>query len=563
MRSFYNKPLILRSAKRWTKQIGTITAVWTAVAKSAPAPIGRKDWRWFLAVFAILAASGGVRTNAWGVGGTLTLKLEEEATGDPTIARVELFRGADPPGPQARQMPIRRTVSAGIGVVVDRQVNLELPDGPYRFRVIRGPEYRVVSGVFTLEKTSLDEKTVPLPRMVNMAEEGWLSGDCCVAPSSSSLPLRMAAEDLHVAAVLGDRPAKPIPGRDADQPIEHPPLWIRTDATHHHGLVFYGLDSESADAVTSIDHSTAALVAAKNSPGGDAVRVAIENPFAWELPVWLASEKVDGVFLMGDWLRLDKTVWHPDEGRSPESFSLREPTQVGRYAETIYRHLLEAGIRIAPLAGGGDRSAATPVGYNRLYVTAKPADNASAYSEDANVESPRQPSSAEEWWRHAWAGHSVVTNGPLLRPLLAGKLPGHTFRGGSGEALRLQPELNLAVRDPVDYLEVIHNNRVHYGARLDEFAKAGGRIPPITVTESGWVIIRVLTLHEGHYRAAVSAPWWIEFDAARRVSADSVQFFRDWLSDYEERLKQLPPDQLQSYVPFVQAARRYWQQQGR
>ena len=560
MRSFYNKPLILRSAKRWANQIGTLTAVCTAVAKPAPVPKSRKDWRPTAVRIAILAVWLAAAGKVWAVGGTLTLKLEDEATGSPTIARVEFFRGEKPSGEREKQMPVRKTVSAGIGVVVDRQVDLELPEGPYRFRVIRGPEYRVVSGSFLLEKTSLDEKTVPLPRMVDMAGEGWLAGDCCVPPSSSSVPLRMAAEDLHVAAVLGDRPAKPIPGRDADEPIEHEPIWVRTDVTEHAGLAFFGLDEQNADAVTSIDHSTRALVAATTGPQADNIKVGIENPFAWELPVWLASGKVDGVFVIGDWLRLDKPVWRPDQGRSPDSFSLRDPTQVGRYAEEIYRHILEAGLRIAPLAGGGDRSAGLPIGYNRLYVTAKSGTGDGSVDVEQSVESPQRPESAEQWWRHAWAGHSIVTNGPLLRPLVAGKLPGHTFRGRSGEALRLQPELNLAVRDPVDYLEVIHNNQVHYGARLDEFAKAGGRIPPITATESGWVLIRVLTLYEGHYRAAISAPWWIEFDGKRRVAPQSVQFFQDWLAAYEERLKRLPAEELEAYVPFVQAARRFWRE---
>lgn len=505
-----------------------------------------------------MAVLVGGRGPVGAVGGSLTLKLEDETNGKPVIARVEFFRGTEPPGERERQMPIRKTVSAGIGVVVDRQVDLELPDGPYRFRVIRGPEYRVVSGAFTLEKTSLDEKTVPLPRMVDMAEEGWLAGDCCVTPSSASVPLRMAAEDLHIAAVLGDRPAKPIAGRDADEPIGHDPTWIRTDLTHQRGLVFFGLDPADAARVSAIEHSTAALVAATTRQDGDAIKVAIENPFAWELPVWLASEKVDGIFVLGDWLRLDKPVWRPDEGRSPESFSLREPTQVGRFAETIYRHMLEAGIRIAPLAGGGDQSAGTPIGYNRLYVTAQSVGDEPGGNNQAGNQTPHPPQSAAQWWRHAWAGHSVLTNGPLLRPLVGGKFPGHTFRGRSGESLRLQPELNLAVRDPVDYLEVIHNNQVHYGARLDEFAKAGGKIPPIVAQESGWVLIRVLTLYEGHYRAAISAPWWIEFDGRSRVSPQSVQFFRDWLGDYEERLKRLPANELDAYVPFIQAARRFW-----
>ncbi|MCG8651800.1 MAG: hypothetical protein MI861_18310, partial [Pirellulales bacterium] len=135
---------------------------------------------------------------------------------------------------------------------------------------------------------------------------------------------------------------------------------------------------------------------------------------------------------------------------------------------------------------------------------------------------------------------------------------GHVFQASSGEALRLQPELNLSVRDPVDYLEVIWNGKVHYSARLDEFAKGGGEIPPLLIKESSWVTIRVVTLYEDHFRAAMSAPWYIDFDSQRRITTTGVEFFREWLSEYETRLRRLPPDQLQRHVPFVRAARKFW-----
>ena len=224
----------------------------------------------------------------------------------------------------------------------------------------------------------------------------------------------------------------------------------------------------------------------------------------------------------------------------------------------IYRHALDAGLPIVPLAGGGDQSAQTPVGYNRMYVTR--GDGSSG-----DVQSPDLPQSQSEWWRNLWLGHSVATNGPLLRPMVAGKLPGTTFYGRAGEVLRLQAELNLTVRDPVEYLEVIHNNKVHYSARLDEFARAGGVIPAIDAKESGWIVIRILTLHGEHYRAAMSAPWWIEFDGRRRVSKESVKFFTDWLADYETRLRKLPAGRsrglmFRSYKPrgdFGRNARRW------
>ena len=202
-------------------------------------------------------------------------------------------------------------------------------------------------------------------------------------------------------------------------------------------------------------------------------RVAIENPFAWPLPVWLASGKIDGVFVMGDWLRLDrKILMSPDRGRPPDHVGFGDGQALGRWGEEIYRHVIDAGLRIPPLAGGGSDSAMTPVGYNRLYV-GWPLE---AYEDDVNLEA-RPVTNAESWWSAAWKGHSVATNGPLLRPKLGGKIPGHVFTARSGEVLELQPELTLSVRDPVEYLEVIKNGNVFYSARLDEFAKAGGIMP--------------------------------------------------------------------------------------
>jgi hypothetical protein len=476
-------------------------------------------------------------------GGSLMVKVVDKASAEPLITRAEISR-ADAPG---KLLTIRKSVPAGIGVVLDRSLELSLPESSYQFRMIRGPEYRIVNGNFSLERTSLDEHQVELTRMVEMLDKGWTSGDCCVPASRYSLPLRMASEDLHLAAVLGHVDARPIPGRDKDHPPENEPSWIAEDARHHGGLLFYG------PPLHETDESRLPVERLVDAARDDEVRVAIENPFAWPLPVWLASGQIDGLFLLGDWLRLDRKVMKVSEGRSPEGPTMGDGRGVGRWAERIYWNLLEAGLRIPPLAGGGDQSGSTPVGYNRLYV----ADPLEDYQRDGKLEA-RRVQTSQRWWRAAWRGQSVATNGPLLRPTLGGEIPGHLFQASSGEVLQLQPELTLTVRDPVEYLEVVHNGRVHYSARLDEFAKAGGVMPPLQIKESGWVTMRVVTLYEDHFRAAMSAPWYIEFDGQPRVTAEAVSFFRRWLDEYEQRLKRLPPQELARHVPFVRAARAFW-----
>jgi hypothetical protein len=278
-------------------------------------------------------------------------------------------------------------------------------------------------------------------------------------------------------------------------------------------------------------------------------RVAIENPFAWPLPVYLASDQVDGYFVLGDWLRLDRSQLQMKDGRPFSDRKDRLATTLGREAEQIYWHLLDAGFRIVPLAGSGDEADLHPVGYNRLYV----AGDSESIGESQPVEN------ATQWWAGAWAGRSFATNGPLLIASLDGHPPGHVFASTSTNPLELTPELSLTVRDPVDYLEVIHNGEVHYSAKLDEYAKAKGKIPPIIVTESGWAVIRVVTLHENHFRAATTAPWYLELDGQRRVSKRSVDVFQEWLADYEEHLRSTSRKDLAAYAPFIRAARAFWQ----
>lgn len=504
-------------------------------------------WLCFLVAMLCVFCSDSIVRAA---GGSLTVMTEDESSGDPVITRLELWRGP----PQGKAISVRRTVPAGLGVVLDRSVVLSLTDNTYHFRLIRGPEYRIISGNFTLEKTSLDDRTIRLPRMVDMREKGWTSGDCCVVASVNSLPLRMASEDLHLAAVLGHADAKPIANRDRDEPIDYEPIWISENVTHHDGLVLYGAEQKETDADDDQPERLPSEIVAGLIRDDSDVRVAIENPFAWPLPVWLASDRIDGIFVMGDWLRLDRKVTTaPDRGRPPEGPGFGDGQTIGRWGEEIYRQMIEAGLRVPPLAGGGNDSAGTPVGYNRLYV-AEPF----VYGDTDEELEAKPVTTPEGWWRAAWRGQSVATNGPMLRPKLGGQIPGHLFTARSGETLKLQPELTLAVRDPVEYLEVIKNGQVFYSARLDEFAKAGGVMPLMQVTESSWVIMRVITLYEDHYRTAISAPWYIDFDDRPRVGKKGVEFFQRWLAEYEERLKKLPAKELKRHVPFVKSARAFW-----
>ena len=496
-----------------------------------------------LAILLVIAVAMAPRIAR--AGGSFTLTAVDEKTEQPVPTRL-VFGRAD-----GRKQIIRRTVPAGIGFVLDREQLLAVPAGAYTFQMIRGPEYRIITGNFSLDRDASDTHSVDLPPMCDMASEGWWSGDPAVTPAMRLLPLLMQSEDLHFAGRVGDDPKtqipldRPLPAAGPD--VDWGPIEIRSDLfADPHGLLLVGTPVGFAPPRSAVSSDTIRAAVRQRVPG-----VVVENPFAWDLPVWLASKRIDGLFLMGDWLRLDRKIKTIKNGRPPTQVGFLDEQGPGRWAEQVYWHVLNSGLRIAPLAGSGSQSSAHPVGYCRTYVHA-PVETSAAEA---------GPMSSEQWWEGAFAGRSVVTNGPMLRPTLGGQLPGHVFTATAGEALEMSVEMNLASRDPVEYLEVVHNGKIFYSARLDEFAKAGGVIPPLRIEASGWVLVRVVTLFEDHWRAAVSAPWYVEFDGQRRISATSVQFFRDWLADREAMLSKRPADEVAAHATYIRAARTFWQQQ--
>lgn len=525
---------------------------------------------------ALIAVSLGILrpTNCLAAGGVLTVAVEDEDAGAATVTRMELYRADGKP------QLVRRAAGAGLGVVVSDSLELALPDGPYQFRFIRGPEYRIITGNFTLERTSRDDKTVRLPRMVDMKREGWLSGDLAVPPNTTDLLLRMMAEDLHVAAVIAAEGPNTMPQAVPQNQKPFEPLWARPGvmASNDEGLLVYSLADPNrlSEIATSPGEVTSQwidrLATAEPSSEAEAeqnsasMKLAIANPFDWSVPVWLASERIDGMFVLGDWLSQDKKVESIRDGRPPVAPGFDGPLGPGRYAESIYWKALEAGLRLVPLAGTGvtkGHAAKTHIGYNRVYAAANSAVNATLDADDSQgFDETTTPAATIEnetqFWDSVWAGQSMITNGPMLRPTLGGYPPGHRFEATAGERLQLMMELKLSVRDPVEYLEIIHNGRVFYSARLDEFAAAGGQLPEMEIEESGWAVVRVVTQHESHYRMATSAPWFFEFDGKPRISRTAVNFFGQWLKDCEAELKKLPPNELAKHVAGVTRARKFW-----
>ncbi len=473
---------------------------------------------------------------AWALrGGQLELNVVDAATGAPVACRVHLMNQAR----KAQKPP--KVPFWHDHFALDGTILLKLPNGSYVFEIERGPEYRVCTGHFTINENAKDSKTVELNRFVDMAHEGWWSGDLEVARPVKDVELVMRADDLHLAEVIGWGNAKGLTNKLA--PVAEPLVTFDGNRCYQllagleqgpaGSLLLLNRREPPADA-TGDDFLTGLVVRAHDEgPNWTDVRRAA----SWDLPIWVALGLVDSIEL-ADSQMTRRTTKADEAGARPRDQTLYSgATGIGRWSEAVYHHLLNCGLRIPPSAGSGSGIANNPVGYNRTYV----------YLGD--------DFSHEKWLGGLRAGRSVVTNGPLIRPNVEGEMPGHVFQADAGEQVELEVGLTLSTRDPVSYLEVVKNGRRIHEVRLVDWAQAGGKLPPLIFKESGWFVIRAVTDVTDTYRFAATAPYYVDIGYQRRISRTSAQFFLDWL---DARAKALPPA-TGAAAEVERKARSFWQ----
>ncbi len=493
--------------------------------------------------FLLVVAIAGLLALRATDGAELEIRVLDDDTGQPIPARMHLKdeRGkpVKPPG----------TIYWYDHFVIPGVAVLELRPGRYTFEMERGPEYRVRSGQFTLGQGDADSHEVRMSRFVNMKDEGWWSGDLHIHRPPADIPLLMAAEDLYVAPVItwwnNSNAWK-------DTPVPEEPLQQTSDGRLYHvlagederaggALLYFNLHEPLPIAGAQREYPSPCdfLKMARQSP---TVHVDIEKPFWWDVPIWIASGMVDSIGLCNNHMQRDGMLANEAWGKPRDRLAFPDPHGNGRWSQHIYYQLLECGIRVPPSAGSASGVLPNPVGYNRVYVHC-------GERLDDRV-----------WWENLRAGRVVVTNGPLIRdPRVNGDLPGHVFRAAAGEKMTLRPTLSLSLRDKVEYLEIIKNGRVEQEVRLDEVARAAGRLPEVVFEESGWMLIRAVTGHPRTYRFASTGPYYVEIGEQKRISRQAARFFVDWVHERARQVDLADPQQREDVIKYHRAARDYWE----
>jgi hypothetical protein len=393
--------------------------------------------------------------------GELRIEVVDAATGRPIEARMHLSADRKAASGVSAQRPLKLnlpgTAEFGGHLYIDGKITLPLRMGQYNFELQAGPEYLTQNGHFEIERHADDTKRIEMKRVTDLAKEGWWGGDLDVRRKTNEMPLILRAEGLQLAPFSPTDPKKVLP---------------KLEVEGH-------------------------LIA--------------RTPYAWDLPLWLASGKLDAIQLIHHHSLRSGAVDKEDDGRPRDKSFYPGPRGNGQWSETIYYHVLNCGLRIPPAAGSGSGGNDNPVGTNRVYVYC-----GNEFAKDA-------------WWEGLKAGRVFVTNGPLLRPMVEGHAPGHVFQIAGSGFLDLEIGLNLATSVPVEYLQIIKNGNVDSEVRLAEWRNKKGRLPPVHFDDSGWFLVRAVTSNPKTYQFASSGPYYVEKAGRPRVSRKSVDFFIDWI----------------------------------
>jgi hypothetical protein len=526
--------------------------------------------------------------------GRLVINVVDRDTGQPIAVRMHLKNAAGRPVKPPPGVPV-----LGDHFVFFDKIDLKLQNGGYAFLIERGPEYLEQTGHFQIDNFADDTKTISMKRFVDMAKEGWYSGDLDVNRPEKDLKLLMQADDVHFVPLVTWSNKKnpwskqPLPKQangEFDQTFFYSLLGGEL-ATPGNTLRIFGLEKPLDLAATQSPltptlsrggerekNSGPSPVAGEGRARGKEltsdvlgslplipiIEKARQEQHAWvdagaffarDLPIWIAAGQIDSIQLANRHLEREGVVANEAGGWPRDPAAFPNPHGNARWSQEIYYHLLDCGLRIPPSAGSGSGVSMNPVGYNRVYAHLDSDAEPSPLAGEGRVRGTEL--TWDKWWDALRAGRVSVTNGPLIRPSVEGELPGHTFKADAGQPLELLVALTLSTRDKIRYLEIIKNGRIEQEVNLDSFKELGGKLPPVKFTESGWFLVRAVADNPQTYRFASTGPYYVEVGYQPRISRKSVQFFLDWTN---KRADEITAATKADDAPATQSAWRYAEQ---
>jgi hypothetical protein len=458
--------------------------------------------------------------------GRLKIEILDARSGAPAAARAYLvdesgasFYPAD---------AIRYDKNAEHHFIVSGSAQLTLPGGRYTLRIERGPEFLPWTSPVAVAAGQGQNVIARLQRWIDMNRLGWFSADLHNHRKPDEMPALLAAEDLNLAPTLADwiwedrprstPPQTSNPIRQVDpfhsysvldkevERLERGPgavdlLGLRAPILFD-GYRFYPPD----DVYCTQAHAQGGYVDAEKITWRDTAAL-------------VALGHVDFAGIVHNHFNRNGVELETDRwGMIPKwRTEFNTPQGMPFWSMEVYYHFLNCGFRLPVSAGSASGVKASPLGYNRVYV------------------SLQEPFSYASWFASLKAGRSFGTNGPMLFFTVDGRQPGSTLKlDRKGRKVRVRAESLSAGR--LQQLDIVQDGKVIRTAAVE--SKKHTLEFDLPVQKSGWISARCFEVPDQTVRFAHSSPIYLDLGDPAPAPEEDVRFFLDWMDREIEFYKQ-------------------------
>jgi hypothetical protein len=409
----------------------------------------------------------------------------------------------------------------------------ELPAGHYQLKAAKGPEYRVARAEFEIKAGETTPLRVELVRWIDQPARRWYSGENHIHAnygygswynSPRTMRAQCSGEDLRVGNFMvansdGDGVFDREFFRGAPDPLSTEQIVLYWNqefrATIWGHMTLVNLKHLMEPIFTGFlrtthpwDVPTNADIADHTHDQGGLVNythpaMTPSDPYhgpytAKELPVDVALGKVDSIDVMGSNHEANLPLWY---------------------------RLLNCGFRI-PASAGTDcflnRIVSKLPGSDRVYVHV---DTQFTY---------------QDWIDNLKAGHTFVTNGPMVELTVNGAGPGETLRLDKSQAVQVHAK--AVSQYPLGHLEIIVGGETAALADAKEQARSIDYDGSLTIDRSGWIGLRVTgPPHPDHPSPSLfahSSPIYLIVPGRPVLAATEAKYFLQWIDRLETAVKE-------------------------
>lgn len=453
--------------------------------------------------------------------GTLKLNTQNATTGKAITARVSLKR--DDGKYHVPPESLFRVLKNDGHFYCGESCEFQLPAGLYKLRAFHGPEFETAYRQIEIKANEVTSTTVDLKRWVDLSKNGWYSGENHIHAnygygewynSPRTMLAQSAGEGLSISNFM-------VSNSDTDGIFDRryfrgQPDSISTDETILYWnqefrstiwghMTLINLSQLVEPIMTGFKHTTNPWDTPTNS---DIARKAHQQNAL--VNYTHVAQRADDPYLnpyTGKSIPIDVALGNIDSLDINNSYNGTVP---------LWYRLLNCGFRLSASAGTDcflNRIKSRVPGGDRVYV---------------KLDGPLEYSA---WIENLRAGHSFVTNGPMLTLRADGKGIGSTIRlSGPG---RIQIEGDGVSQFPLSKVELIQDGNIVATGVLDESQKKASIKTSVRFERSGWLALRAYgPTHPDHPTGgqyAHTSPIYVDVANSPADTRNDAIYFLKWI----------------------------------